>query len=128
MNNDELRAKEFEIVESPAPPISVMDQTRLIADPELGRALERHPCWGPAMCRDGHLCPNCGARGQYLALLLHREKYGRARNPSEPSGRDLKPLLNDLRRLAEFYPDKIRELLASPVVDVLAAARKAGAA
>ena len=82
--NDELREMEVLITDGPLPVIPPGEQDRLIAaDPELGRKL--CTCYGNG-CSDEAPCNNCQVNRRYLALLLHREKYGRVKHPSEIAG------------------------------------------
>lgn len=78
--NDELRLAELAILDGPVPDVPFAEETRLIAaDPSLAAALS--PCRA-SRCRVSGcspLCDNCQVRRRYLALLLHREAWGKVR-------------------------------------------------
>jgi hypothetical protein len=80
---------ELEIVDTeyPCPVVPWAEQERLYkADPSLKAAMEDPykgcACWGK-QCQEAMPCPGCQVRRRYLALLLHREKYGKPLHPSD---------------------------------------------
>ena len=82
----ELRAAELAILEDPHPPTVDPEQleTLLAADPTLDGALAKLPCDGG--CSESALCQNCILRRRYVALLLHRGKFGRPVHASDRAG------------------------------------------
>lgn len=76
---------------------------KLLADRDLGL----RPC--SMDCSSTRPCVACREVETYLAwLFLERE--------------NLTPLLRALKRLAKAFPEELRELLAEPVTDIVAAA------
>ena len=77
-----LRAMEAEILDGPVPVIDPAEEARLTnADTKLAEAMRQLRCRGE--CTQAAPCSNCKTRRTYLALLLHRERYGRAPHPSK---------------------------------------------
>src|SRR5208282_1366890 len=86
--NEQLRAMELAIMEGPIPVVKPADEERLLqSDRELQEKLDDCPCRGKTNdgrpCSKDNPCGNCEVRRRYLALLLHRERYGRVKHPSE---------------------------------------------
>src|SRR5208283_3007885 len=76
------------IMEGPIPVVKPADEERLLqSDRELQEKLDDCPCRGKTNdgrpCSKDNPCGNCEVRRRYLALLLHRERYGRVKHPSE---------------------------------------------
>jgi hypothetical protein len=87
---DELRRMELVIMEGSLPaPIPPEIEARLRAvDPVLARALDVQAarCQGHhpgGVCTPNSPCSECQAYRRYLAIVLHRERYGRVPHPSE---------------------------------------------
>jgi hypothetical protein len=90
LSADELRRRELEIIDGPLPaPIPPEIEARLRAlDPTLAETLNRqaerchahHPC---GRCMPEALCPECQLARRYLALVVHRDQYGRLPPPLE---------------------------------------------
>jgi Protein of unknown function (DUF3987) len=82
---DELRAAELAILDGTPPAIDPREERSLLAaDSRLAQAMARYECWGG--CSETKLCANCQIRRRYLALQLHRRRYGRPVHASEVAG------------------------------------------
>jgi hypothetical protein len=77
-----LRRAERAILESVPAPIDPAEEARLLAaDPDLEGRLAKLVCWG--YCTAEQPCAGCLQRRRYLALRLHRERYGPAPHPAD---------------------------------------------
>src|SRR5437899_1108923 len=93
LSDDELRARELEIIEGPLPgPLSPLLRASLRnGDSKLAAALDRQAarCHGRrpgGKCTADELCGECQAARRYEAFVLHRQKHGKPIHPSDRAG------------------------------------------